>query len=117
MWLFKTLRPAHKTIADCRKHTRKPLRQVCREFPLLGKPLDLLAGVLGAIDGSTCKAVNAKERTVTAATLTPLLLQLAHRVAGSLKDLDGPESEDDAGPPGGAVAANVRRRSRRSSTA
>ena len=73
---------------------------------MLGKQLALLAGALVAIDGSQCKAVNAQERTCTADKLTHLLPQLAQRVAGSLKDLDGQESEDEAGPPGGAGAAN-----------
>jgi len=62
MWLLKKLRPDHKTIADFRKNNLKPLRQVCREFTVLCKQLDLFAGELVAIDGSKFKAVNAKER-------------------------------------------------------
>jgi len=62
MWLLKKLRPDHKTMADVRKHNLVPLRQVCREFTVLCKRLDLFAGKLVALDGSQCKAVNAKER-------------------------------------------------------
>src|SRR5215510_2715874 len=65
MWLLKKLRPDHKTIADFRKNNLKPLRQVCREFTMLGKHLDLFAGDLVARDGSQCKAVNAKARNFT----------------------------------------------------
>src|SRR5262249_25949112 len=65
LWLLKKLRPDHKTIADFRKHNLQPLRQVCREFTLLYKQLDLCAGALIASDGSKCKAVNAKERHFT----------------------------------------------------
>jgi transposase len=106
MWLLKKLRPDHKTIADFRKHNLKPMRQVCREFTLLCKQLDLFAGELVAIDGSTCKAVNAKARHCTADKLQPLLPQIDQRVEGSLQELDGQDPQDDAGPPGGAVAAH-----------
>ena len=104
MWRLKKLRPDHKTIADFRKNNLKPLRQVCREFTLLCKQLDLFAGALGAIDGSKFKAVNAKERNFTSDKLTHLLQQIDQRVEGYLKDLDGQDSEEDAGTPGGAVA-------------
>ena len=84
-----------------------PLRQVCREFTLLCKQLDLFAGVLVAIDGSKFKAVNAKERNFTPDKLTKLLQQIDQRVEGYLQELDGQDNEDDAGTSGGAVAENL----------
>ena len=107
MWLLKKLRPDHKTIADFRKHNLKPLRQVCREFTVLCKQLDLFAGTLVAIDGSKFKAVNAKERNFTSDKLKHLLQQLDQRVEAYLKDLDGEDNEEDAGTPGGAVVENL----------
>jgi transposase len=107
MWLLKKLQPDHKTIADFRKNNLVPLRQVCREFTLLCKQLDLFAGELVAIDGSKFKAVNAKERNFTQDTLTTLLQQIDQRVEGYLKELDSQDNEDEAGTPGGAVAANL----------
>jgi transposase len=107
MWLLKKLRPDHKTIAAFRKHTLKPLRQVCREFTLLCKQLDLCAGELVAIDGSKFKAVNATERHFTQAKLTKRLQQIDQRIEGYLQDLDGQDHQDDAGTPGGAVADKV----------
>ena len=104
MWLLKKLRPAHKTIADFRKHNLKPLRQVCRECTLLCQQLDLCAGALVAIDGSKCKAVHAKARHVTSDKLTNLLQQSDQRVEGYRKALEGQDNEDEAGTPGGAVA-------------
>jgi transposase len=83
MWLLKTLRPDHKTIADFRKHTLMPIRQVCRTFTLLCKPLDLVGAELIALDGSTFRAVNAKERTFTQAKLTKLIAQIDERVKAS----------------------------------
>ena len=87
--------------------TRSTLRQVCREFTLWCKQLDLFAGELVAIDGSKFKAVNAKERHFTPDKLTHLLQQIDQRVEGYLKDLDGQDNQDEAGTPGGAVASNV----------
>jgi transposase len=107
MWLLKKLRPDHKTIADFRKNNLAPLRQVCREFTLLCKRLDLFAGELVAIDGSKFKAVNAKERNFTPDRLAKLLQQIDQRVEGYLKDLDGQDNQDEAGTPGGAVAENL----------
>ena len=107
MWLLKKRRPDHKTIANFRTHNLAPLRRVCREFTLLGKQLDLCAGERVAIDGSKCKAVNAKARNFTPDKLTQLLAPIDQRIAGSLQDLDGQESQDDAGTPGGAVADQV----------
>ena len=107
MWLLKKLCPDHKTIADFRKHNLQPLRQVCREFTVLCKQLDRFAGELVAIDGSKCKAVNAKERNVTRDKLTKLLAQIDQRIEGYLKDLDGQDTQEDAGTPGGAVADHV----------
>jgi transposase len=107
MWLLKKLRPDHKTIADFRKNNLVALRQVCREFTVLCKQLDLFAGELVAIDGSKFKAVNAKARNFTQDKLTHLLPQIDQRVEGYLKDLDGQDNQDDAGTPGGAVAENL----------
>src|SRR5919197_6422301 len=107
LWLLKKLRPDHKTIADFRKNNLKPLRQVCREFTWLCKQLDLFAGELVAIDGSKFKAVNAKARNFTPDKLTTLLQQIDQRVEGYLKELDGQDNQDEAGTPGGAVAANL----------
>jgi transposase len=107
IWLLKKLRPDHKTIAEFRKNNLAPLRQVCREFTLWGKQLDLFSGELVAIDGRKFKAVNAKERNFTQDTLKQLLQQIDQRVEDYLKELDGQDNRDEAGTPGGAVAENL----------
>ena len=81
-WWLKKRRPDHKTIAACRKHHLQPRRQVCREFTVLWKPLNLFAGALVAIDGSQGKAVNAKERNFPQDKLTKLLQQIDPRIEG-----------------------------------
>jgi transposase len=106
MWRFKKLRPAHKTRADCRKHDLQPLRQGCRECTGLCTPLELCAGARVAIDGSQCTAVNAKERNCTRDQLPKLLAPIEQRIEGSRKALDGQDTPEEAGTPGGAVAAH-----------
>jgi transposase len=69
-------------MADFRKNNLGPLRQVCREFTLLCQQRALFAGELVAIDGSKCKAVNAKARNVTPDKRTHLLEPIAQRVEG-----------------------------------
>ena len=93
-------------MAACRKHNLMALRQVCRECPWLCTKLDRFAGARGAIDGRTCKAVNAKARHFPQAKRTHLLQQLDQRVAGSRKARDGQANQAEAGTPGGAVAEN-----------
>jgi hypothetical protein len=91
-------------MADGRKNHLKPLRQVCREVTVWCKQLALCAGARVAIDGRQGKAVHAKVRHFTADQHTHLRPQIDQRVEGYRKALDGPESEEEAGPPGGAVA-------------
>jgi transposase len=107
MGLLKKLRPDHKTIADFRKNNLQPLRQVCCECTVLCTQLNLFAGELVAIDGSKCKAVNAKARNFTPDKLTKLLAQIDQRIEGYLQDLDGQDTQENAGTPGGAVADPV----------
>jgi len=107
MGRFKQLRPAHKTLADFRKHHLTPLRQVCRECTGWCKQLHLFAAELVAIDGSKCKAVNAKARHFTPDKLTKLLAQIHPRLEGYLQTLDAQATQEEAAPPGGAVVDQV----------
>ena len=104
LWLLKKLRPAHKPSADCRQNNLQPLRQVCRTCTLLSKKLNLFGAERVAIDGSKCRAVNAKERTVTPDKLTTLLAQIDERVDTYLKELECSDDQDNRGPGGGAHA-------------
>lgn len=58
MWLAGRLSPDHKTIADFRKNNGKAIKQVCKEFVLLCRKLNLFTETMVAIDGSKFKAVN-----------------------------------------------------------
>ena len=117
MWLLKKLRPDHKTIADFRKNNLKPLRQVCREFTSAVQAAGPLRGGAVAIDGSKCKAVNAKERNFTRDKLKKLLGQIDQRVEDYLKELDRRTTKRRRGHPAVQQRNMYRRKSRRSSNA
>jgi transposase len=107
MWRRKKLRPDHNTIANFRRDHLKPLREVCRAFTLWCKQLDLCGGELVAIDGSKFRAVNAKGRHFPKANLEKVIAQIDERVAGYHKELEAADDQDEAGPPGGARAADL----------
>jgi len=67
MWLTGKLSPDYKTIADFRHDNGQAIRNVCREFILLYRRLDLFTQAIVAIDGSKFKAVNAHDRNFTRA--------------------------------------------------
>jgi transposase len=88
MWLLCKLKPDFKTIADFRKDHAKALRQVCQEFTVLCKKLDLCGRELIAIDGSKFKAVNSKDRHFSEKKLKQLLEQINAKIDVYLKELD-----------------------------
>jgi transposase len=107
MWLLKKLRPDHQTLANCRRDHLNPLRDVCRTLTLLCKQLDLFGGELVAIASSQFRAVNAKGRHFTKATLEKVIAQIDGRVADYLTELEAADDQDEAGTPGGARAADL----------
>src|SRR6187402_2116175 len=69
MWLTGRLTPDFKTIANFRKDNGPAIRNVCKEFILLCRKLDLLTEPTVAIDGSKFKAVNNRDKNFTQAKL------------------------------------------------
>src|SRR3977135_1451668 len=62
VWLTGRLMPDFKTIADFRKDNGAAIREVCREFVVLCRRLELLSEASVAIEGSKLKAVTARDR-------------------------------------------------------
>jgi hypothetical protein len=69
------------------------LRQVCREFTVLCKELDLFGRELSFIDGTKIQAVNGKDRNFTVERLKKLLPLIEKRISEYLAELD----QQDAG--------------------
>ncbi len=69
VWLTGRLMPDFKTIADFRKDNGEAIREVCREFVVLCRRLELFSEASVAIDGSKFKAVNTRDRNFTKAKM------------------------------------------------
>lgn len=67
MWLTGRLSPDFETIADFRRSNGKAMRNVCSQFIVLCRNLDLFLKSIVAIDGSKFKAVNNRDRNFTSA--------------------------------------------------
>ena len=94
MWLIKRLTPDFKTVADFRRNNREPIRQVCREFTLFCRKLDLFGGDLVAIDGSKFKAVNSRRKNVTKKQLKRTIQKLDEDIDCYLDEMDEADEEE-----------------------
>src|SRR4030088_2875184 len=96
VWLTGRLMPDFKTIADLRKDNGAAIREVCREFVVLCRRLELFSTASVAIDGSKLKAVNARDRNFTQAKMQRRLAQIDESRARYLSQL-GARPERRAG--------------------
>jgi transposase len=94
MWLLGRLRPDFKTIADFRRDNGAAIKQVCREFTLLCKELDLFGGELVAMDGSKFQAVNGKKRNFSGRKLVRLIEEIDAKIEAYLQQLDSQDAEE-----------------------
>ena len=103
MWLVRRLSPDHKTIAEFRRKNNKGVRRLFREFTLVCKKLDLFGAELVAIDGSKFRAVNAKRKNYSRATLEAIIRSVDERIARYLESIES----NDKGEDGSAAKATV----------
>ena len=88
MWLTGRLAPDFKTIADFRKDNGRAIRNVCRQFVVLCRKLDLFSEAIVAIDGSKFKAVNNRDKNFTSAKLQRRLAQIEQSIERYLAAMD-----------------------------
>jgi transposase len=88
MWLTERLAPDFKTIADFRRDNGKAIRNVCRQFIVLCRELDLFAESIIAIDGSKFKAVNNRDRNFTSAKLKARMVQIEESIERYLEAMN-----------------------------
>jgi transposase len=88
IWLTGRLMPDFKTIADFRKDNGKAIRNVCREFIVLCRELNLFSEAIVAIDGSKFKAVNNRDKNFTDTKLKKRMEQLEESISRYLAELD-----------------------------
>jgi transposase len=93
IWLTGRLMPDFKTIADFRKDNGAAIRQVCRQFVLLCRQLNLFTETVVAIDGSKFKAVNNRDKNFTERKLKARMQQLEESIERYLTELDRADRE------------------------
>jgi transposase len=98
VWLTGRLMPDFKTIADFRKDNGGAIREVCREFVVLCRRLELFSEASVAIDGSKFKAVNTRDRNFTQAKMQRRLAQIDESIARYLAQLDSADRQGEAVP-------------------
>src|SRR5438445_8406903 len=81
MWLTGRLMPDFKTIANFRKDNGRAIRQVCRQFIMLCRQLNLFTQALVAIDGSRFKAVNTRDKNYTHGAIARRVEQVEASIA------------------------------------
>lgn len=88
MWLLGRLSPDFKTIADFRRDNSEGIRNVCRQFVVLCRQLNLFAQAVVAIDGSKFKAVNAHDRNFTRGKLEKRMQEIDRCIERYLTAMD-----------------------------
>jgi transposase len=88
MRLTGRLSPDFKTIADFRRNNGKAIRNVCSQFIVLCRNLDLFSKSIVAIDGSKFKAVNNRDRNFTSGKVQARLQQIDESIARYLSAME-----------------------------
>lgn len=94
MWLAGRLAPDFKTIANFRKDNGKAIRNVCSQFIVLCRKLNLFSHAVVAIDGSKFKAVNSQDKNLTKGKLRARLEQIEANIAKYLTALDTADRQE-----------------------
>jgi transposase len=94
MWLTGRLAPDFKTIADFRKDNGPAIRAACRQFIALCRRLDLFAHAVAAIDGSKFKAVNARDKNFTRASIQRRMEQVEASIERYMAALEAADRQD-----------------------
>jgi transposase len=88
MWLSARLVPDFKTIANFRKDNGPAIRNVCGQFIVLCRKLNLFSQTIVAIDGSKFKAVNNRDKNFTSAKMKRRMAQIEESIERYLAAMD-----------------------------
>ena len=94
MWLTGRLMPDFKTIADFRKDNGKAIKNVCRQFVMLCRQMNLFTEAMVAIDGSKFKAVNNRDKNFTPAKMKRRMQQIESSVERYLRQLESTDHDE-----------------------
>lgn len=94
IWLLNQLRPRYRTIAYFREHNSKAIKSVFRQFVVMMKKWDLIAGDLLAVDGSKFRAVNSKKNNYNQQKIERHLNYIDQKIDEYLKELDENDNKE-----------------------
>jgi len=94
MWLTQQLTPSYKSIANFRKEHPKALKQIFKDFSLLLKSIDLIAGDTVAIDGAFLRANASKNRLIMKKSVAKELEKINEKIDKYLKALTFADEEE-----------------------
>src|ERR1700704_5491437 len=97
------LTPDLKTIADFRKDNGPAIRRTCRQFIALCRQLGLFAHAVAAIDGSKFKAVNARDKNFTKASIQRRMEQVEASIERYMAALETADRQDGELAPANSV--------------
>jgi transposase len=95
MWLLKSLKPDHKTIANFRKDNKEEIPKVFKEFTLLCKKLSLFGGELVSVDGSKFKAVNSKKQNVVKEKALARIKEIEKQITEYMKQIEENDKNEE----------------------
>ena len=96
MWLTGNLKPKYHTIADFRKNHPTALKAVFKEYVLLLKDWDLIAGERLAVDGTKIHAQNARKQNFNKAKLKRSLDRIERGIEDALQDFADRDVQEDS---------------------
>lgn len=94
IWLLNQLRPKYRTIAYFRENNLKAIKSVFRQFVVMMKKWDLIAGDLLAVDGSKFRAVNSKKNNYNQQKIQRHLNYIDQKIDEYLKELDENDNKE-----------------------
>jgi len=94
IWLTQQLTPSYKSIANFRKEHPKALKQIFKDFSLLLKSIDLIAGDTVAIDGAFLRANASKNRLIMKKTLQKDIKEIDNQITNYLTQLESSDKDD-----------------------
>ncbi len=95
-WLLGRLQPNYHTIADFRKHNPTALQSTFKLFVAFLRDLDLIGGVIVAIDGTKFRASNSKKNNYNPKKIERHLAYIEEKTKEYLAELDQNDAQEQA---------------------
>jgi len=96
IWMLRSLRPDHKTIADFRRKNPKAFQKAFREFVAILDGWGLIGKEIFAIDGTKIKASNNKKLNFSKKKLVDRIARIDDKIALFVTELENNDQAEEA---------------------